>query len=163
MSNGELELTPMFNSSTGEIFHYIPHPDSINVSRRRMRKLCTEGIEVQYEKAFERFELEGDGVRVYFKDGESVVGKMVIGADGAKSSIRTVLFVDQPQKAERKPCQVALVTGIVRYQDPEVAKRVRKEGEYYFGYHPKGMFNMFASKPSPFIYSSQTHVLRILT
>lgn len=48
-----------------------------------------EGSEVRFGKTFERYEEDGDGpITVYFSDGSTDTGHVLIGADGANSLVR---------------------------------------------------------------------------
>ena len=62
---------------------------------------CSGYCNVQGEKfflgqTFERFEIEGEKVRAYFTDGLTVKGDALIGADGLRSRVRSVLKGDRP-------------------------------------------------------------------
>ncbi|KUJ18814.1 FAD/NAD(P)-binding domain-containing protein [Mollisia scopiformis] len=145
---GTQEKTPMYNSATGELLHAIPRPDTINVSRKRLRRLCSEGIDVQYGKMFTGASFEEGGVVAHFMGGESVKGDLLVGADGTRSLVREVLL--GAEKATRVLCELEVITAIARYRDPEVARRVRSgHPEVCFGYHPEGMFNMIAISNVP--------------
>ncbi|CZR55964.1 related to monooxygenase [Phialocephala subalpina] len=145
------ESTPVYNTATGEKIHAIPRPDTINVSRRRMRKLCSEGIEVKYGMAFTGVEFVGNEAVAKFDIGgkeESVKGDLVIGADGTRSVVRECLL--GAEKAKRTMCDLELYTTVARYRDPDVARRVRSlDPQVAFGYHPEGMFNMIAISNIP--------------
>ncbi|KAF8853187.1 FAD/NAD(P)-binding domain-containing protein [Acephala macrosclerotiorum] len=140
------ESTPIYNTATGGKIHEIPRPDTINVSRRRMRKLCAEGIEVRYGMTFTSVEYVDDGIVAKFEVGgeeESIGGDLVIGTDGTRSAVREALL--GAEKAKRTVCDLELYTTVAKYADPEVAKRVRSlDRQVAFGYHPDGMFNMVA-------------------
>jgi 2-polyprenyl-6-methoxyphenol hydroxylase-like FAD-dependent oxidoreductase len=144
---GAIEYTALYNSQTGEKLVQIPHPDTIRLSRRRMRKLCSEAIDVQYGRTFKGVSYEGGKVQARFEDGEVVEGDLLIGADGTRSVAREVLLgVD---KAERTLCRLVLTTTVVRYGDAEVARMVRSLSTHGALGYQEGMFNMIASVSPP--------------
>jgi 2-polyprenyl-6-methoxyphenol hydroxylase-like FAD-dependent oxidoreductase len=62
-----------------------------SVSRMTLRQVLLTGLEdvVEFGKQFERFEENADGtVTAFFADGTSVVGDVLVGADGARSKLR---------------------------------------------------------------------------
>jgi 2-polyprenyl-6-methoxyphenol hydroxylase-like FAD-dependent oxidoreductase len=65
------------------------------VSRITLRKLLLQGLEgvVNFEKRFHHYEQRPDGrVVAHFEDGSAVEGDLLIGADGASSTIRAQLL-----------------------------------------------------------------------
>lgn len=70
---------------------------SVPVDRSWLRSLLALGVErnIVYEKRFEKFEFEEDGVKVYFNGGTSVEGRFLVGADGIKSHVRGQLQPDR--------------------------------------------------------------------
>lgn len=75
---------------TGDVIHEVDHPDTMNISKERMRRLCLEGLDVEYSNTFSHaeFGIGGKGVRVFLEEGGRVDGDSVIGANE-----RTQLFV----------------------------------------------------------------------
>ncbi|KAL2060684.1 hypothetical protein VTL71DRAFT_9325 [Oculimacula yallundae] len=146
----ELEYTPWYNSQTGEVIHRVPRTDTINISRRRMRKLCGDGIEVQYGKCLVDISY-GDSdnkVTAHFRNGERVTGDLLIGADGVRSIVREKLV--GIEKAQASTCELDFTTTIARYDDAATALRVRSgDWEACIGYHPDGMCNMVAISNIP--------------
>ncbi|KAG4428032.1 hypothetical protein IFR05_016486 [Cadophora sp. M221] len=144
----ELEYTPWYNSKTGDAIHQVPRTDTINISRRRMRKLCAEGIEVNYGMRFSEVSYADDEVNAHFADGSIVKGDLLIGADGVRSVVREKLLGVEEAKAI--PCHGNFTTAIAKYDDPETALRVRSGNwEACIGYHPDGICNMVAISNVP--------------
>lgn len=46
------------------------------------------GTQSSLGQSFERYELQDDGVTVYFTDGSTATGYLVVGADGGRSAVR---------------------------------------------------------------------------
>jgi 2-polyprenyl-6-methoxyphenol hydroxylase-like FAD-dependent oxidoreductase len=68
------------------------------VDRTAMRDVLLTGLEdeLQFGKAVSRYEESADGVTVYFNDGSSETGALLVGADGVKSTIRQQLLPEYP-------------------------------------------------------------------
>lgn len=89
-----------FFSQSGEPL-YINTPQFIQEDNLGICLLRTELQQILYEAlpegtvrpeaAFDRFEEQGDTIRVYFRDGSSTEGDMLVGADGLYSTVRARL------------------------------------------------------------------------
>lgn len=84
---------PIYNGKTGEMIMNMAAEKPMRVSRKKMRNLFSEGIDVQYGKAVEAVSTIDEGenkgkVKVVFKDGTEAVGDVVVGCDGQKSKVR---------------------------------------------------------------------------
>ncbi|KAF2825514.1 FAD/NAD(P)-binding domain-containing protein [Ophiobolus disseminans] len=80
---------PVFNGETGEQIMEMGAQGPCRVSRRKMRNLFSEGINVRYGMEMVGAEVRGDGrVEVVFGDGTRVLGDVLVGCDGAKSKVR---------------------------------------------------------------------------
>lgn len=70
------------------------HPDNmIHANRETFRKIFMENIDIKFNKTFQRYEESEDGiVEVFFTDGTSTKGTVLVGADGASSKVRLQLL-----------------------------------------------------------------------
>lgn len=109
-----------------------------------MKKLCSEGIEVRYAMKMETAIFEDGKVKAKFTNGEVVEGDLLIGCDGSRSAVREVLL--GAEKAKRTLCGLRLTTSIVKYADPEVARKVRTHPQMFLGHHSDGIFNLISSE-----------------
>ncbi|KAI9670081.1 MAG: hypothetical protein M1829_004808 [Trizodia sp. TS-e1964] len=107
MDRGENGNFILFDLSTGDVRWKVPPSKRIRVSRERLRKLLMEGVDVQWSKQLERFDvLPGDsGVTVYFEDGSSATGSMLLGCDGSRSRMRKLLCPNTYQNTQL-PCRL---------------------------------------------------------
>lgn len=96
---GHLISNYQFNSQNGKELVNIPvdgfELPVLGIHRADLHQLLSSSLpDQQFIKGeiFERFELEGDKVRVYFASNATDEGDALIGADGLKSRVRTELF-----------------------------------------------------------------------
>ena len=86
------------------------------VSRITLRKLLLQGLEdvLHFEKRFHHYEQRPDGrVAAHFEDGSEIEGDVLIGADGASSTIRAQLLPD----ARRIDTGIVAISGKVPLND----------------------------------------------
>jgi 2-polyprenyl-6-methoxyphenol hydroxylase-like FAD-dependent oxidoreductase len=83
----------LYNGATREEAFTFPVPQGKEINIKEPRVLCAEGLDVQCNKKFSKFESLDDGrKRVFFEDGTREDGDLIIGADGAMSRIRQQLL-----------------------------------------------------------------------
>jgi hypothetical protein len=113
---------PFYNGKTGEHIISMPMKNAIRVSRRKMRSLCSEGLDIRYGEKLVSVSSEGHGVTAVFASGITATGSIVIGTDGPQSTVRKILLGD---KAASVPLDVVLYNVNVCYGDAERALAVR--------------------------------------
>ncbi len=72
------------------------------VDRNLLRRILMKHLNIQYNKHLTTYEVDGDSVTVNFKDGSTVEGSLLVGADGSNSRVRANLlvgFVPTPSRA----------------------------------------------------------------
>jgi flavin-dependent dehydrogenase len=114
---------PFYNGKTGEHIISMPMKNAIRVSRRKMRNLCSEGLDIKYGEKLVSVSHEGSTVAAVFASGMTAKGSIVIGTDGPQSTVRKILLGD---KAASVPLDVVLYNMNVCYGDAERALAVRK-------------------------------------
>lgn len=93
----------LYNGQTREEAFSFPIPKAKEMNIRKLRILLAENLDVQYGKKFDRYELTPEnGVKVFFEDGTSEQGDVVIGIDGAGSKVRQCL-IDRGATQETLP------------------------------------------------------------
>jgi 2-polyprenyl-6-methoxyphenol hydroxylase-like FAD-dependent oxidoreductase len=61
---------------------------AVRVSRRKMRRLLSEELNIEYSKRLQKIETKEGVVTAYFEDGTSAIGSVLIGCDGGHSKVR---------------------------------------------------------------------------
>ncbi|OZJ06085.1 hypothetical protein BZG36_01114 [Bifiguratus adelaidae] len=62
------------------------------VNRQDLHELLSQGVHIEYEKRFTKYEEEDDKVKLFFEDGSSAEADFLVGADGARSRMRGQLL-----------------------------------------------------------------------
>jgi 2-polyprenyl-6-methoxyphenol hydroxylase-like FAD-dependent oxidoreductase len=86
LSEGMKEVMSMEIPDTGD-----PVDSEKSVSRMTLRQVLLTGLEdeVEFDSRFVRYEKNADGtVTVFFEDGRSATGDVLVAADGARSAVR---------------------------------------------------------------------------
>lgn len=129
LPDGKVTGLPVYNGKTGELIMEMGADKPVRVSRRKMRGLCGEGVEVQYGKKFVSAKVGGNGkVTVEFEDGEQVEGDVLIGCDGARSRVRSVLVGEEGAKLA--DAGVGMFNFPYKF-DAELAGRIRGMNELF--------------------------------
>jgi 2-polyprenyl-6-methoxyphenol hydroxylase-like FAD-dependent oxidoreductase len=139
----------LHNSENGDVLKIIPTPNLKRVSRKKLRALCGEDIEVLWGKTLDNitYDLDGDGLAAHFADGTTYQGDLLVGADGPKSKVREVLL--GAEKGAVTPVDIVYNMSIVKYSDAEKAMHVISgHPQNSFGYNPNGTFSFIAGRRS---------------
>ncbi|KAH8820697.1 hypothetical protein F5884DRAFT_764906 [Xylogone sp. PMI_703] len=140
----EVEVVPLTNGQTGELLMDIRGAGMRRFSRNRLRKLCTEGLEIEYGKEFVNATYSEDGscITAHFTDGTLAEGDVLIGTDGVDSVVRTFLVGEE--NAPRLNAEYALIGTLVNYSDAEKARHVRNNSVSQMSWSPDGTFSFIS-------------------
>ncbi|KAH6681818.1 hypothetical protein B0J14DRAFT_223642 [Halenospora varia] len=137
-SRGDAGNFLFLNAETGEVRYKVPPTkERFRLNRPKLLALLSTEVDVQWGKCVASYEdLQDKGVKVNFDDGSSVVGSMLVGADGNNSNVRKCLFQDEA-KASLNALPIN-VTGVVRHFTPEEGFEPRAIDPLLFmGLHPQ--------------------------
>ncbi|KAF2621178.1 FAD/NAD(P)-binding domain-containing protein [Macroventuria anomochaeta] len=132
---------PIHNGKTGDLILEMGADQPVRVSRKKMRNLFSEGIDVQYGKQVVRAYVIEDSsshdngrVKIEFRDGDHAVGDNVVGTDGAKSLLRESIVGFEDAQLTTIP--VNLFNFSYRF-DPELSLRIREHNKIFINsIHP---------------------------
>ncbi|KAE9967440.1 hypothetical protein EG328_008182 [Venturia inaequalis] len=155
---------PTWNGATGEHIKDVPLLRMIRCSRRKLRALCAENIEVVYGKRLQdvSYNDEDNTVTAIFEDGSTETGNVLVGADGANSAVRTTIFGEE----DAKPCTVpySAVNLHVGYGDAAKALFVRsKHPIMTHAIHPDGLWLWISIQDVPDPNDPATWVFQLQT
>jgi len=100
---------PVHNGKTGELLMTMAGERPCRVSRRKLRKLFSEGLTIQYGKEF----VEAQVVAA-FADGTGVVGDVLVGCDGARLRVREVVCGEEAAQVTTVPCRWSISRRCIR-------------------------------------------------
>ncbi|KAJ4395721.1 hypothetical protein N0V85_006450 [Neurospora sp. IMI 360204] len=129
------ETLPMYNGETGDIIFTSAVPGTRRITRRGLREVLSEGLDIVWGRKVKAVDTETDKERVKVtlegeegvEEEQEVWADYVLGTDGAGSKVREILFADQEngeEKAKVKRSGFMIGTCIVDYQDEETVQKV---------------------------------------
>lgn len=139
----ERDSLNFFNAQTGEVMASIPVRYFYRLRRRKLRGLLVEGLDIRYGKELRSVEYSTDGelATACFEDGTSISSQVVVGTDGARSTLRQTLLGPQCGSTQRLPYSATFVQA--RYS-AEQARFLRQFHPLYLaGINPAGYFSFF--------------------
>lgn len=89
----DVETLRFHNGRTGELIRGVEVERFYRLRRSKLQALLSEGLDIEWEKEMvDIIHLEDEkGVKAIFEDGTEVTGSMLVGADGTRSSVRSLL------------------------------------------------------------------------
>jgi hypothetical protein len=137
----EEDFFNIYNGLDGTVLKALPLPRIVRVSRRKMRALCSQSIDVQvrnktgkdsqwltkgqygFEVTDVKYSDDGREVTAIFANGSSVTGSLIIGTDGPRSKVRELLF--GPERGAVCPMDIVHTNIAIAYHDSDKARFVR--------------------------------------
>jgi len=96
---------PVLNGITGETVTTLSFEKALRLHRPRFRELLAERLDIRFGKSLADVAFAEDeaSVTAHFADGTSQQGRLLIGADGARSSTREMLLGPEPAALDPIP------------------------------------------------------------
>lgn len=132
-----------YNAQSGDMMASIPVQYFYRLRRRKLRGLLAEGLDIRYGKELRSIEYSEDGkfATAWFEDGTSITSHLVVGTDGAHSTLRQTLIGPSSGNTQRLPYCATFVQA--RYS-ADRARYLRKLHPLYLaGINPAGYFSFF--------------------
>ena len=124
---GEKGSFSYYDLSTGEARWHTPASERIRVSRERLRRLMSDGLDVEFGKVLVDVRESEDGVTVLFDDDSSADGMLLVGCDGANSVARRLCH---PYDYENHELPIRFLGTGVHY-DFEQVREIRRLDPYF--------------------------------
>ncbi|KAL2847334.1 hypothetical protein BJX68DRAFT_112979 [Aspergillus pseudodeflectus] len=82
------------NGQTGELMTSVPANNFYRLRRRKLRALLAKGLDIRYGVRLDKIKYSEDGksATASFHNGPSITASLVVGTDGARSTIREILL-----------------------------------------------------------------------
>lgn len=137
------DFLDFYNAQSGQVMASIPVEYFYRLRRRKLRGLLVDGLDVRYGKQLRSVEYASDGslATASFEDGTSLSAQLVVGTDGAKSTLRSSLLGPQSGSIQRLPYCATFVQA--RYTADQARFLRQFHPLYLAGISPAGYFSFF--------------------
>ncbi|KAL8931748.1 MAG: hypothetical protein Q9211_006758 [Gyalolechia sp. 1 TL-2023] len=122
---------------------HTPEAPIVRAERRRLRDWLATNLPIQWAKRVQLIEHDDDGVSVYFEDGTSAKGDILVGADGIKSIVRTHLL-QTASSSLLKLVPLAAIVGEITLSGAEFTRQLALGHSAYIFASPDLGFFSFA-------------------
>lgn len=144
-----LDTLSFLNGSTSEVMSAMQIPYFYRLRRSKLRALLIKDLDIRWNKSLQNliYEHDGKSVTAVFHDGQHITGRLVIGADGARSRVRRSMLGPELSATVRLPYSATFVQA--KYTR-EQALFLRSFHPLYIGSpHPDGKFAFFGLQDAP--------------
>jgi 2-polyprenyl-6-methoxyphenol hydroxylase-like FAD-dependent oxidoreductase len=150
------DVLNFYNAESGEKASGAEISYFYRLKRSALRKLLSEELDIRFGKKLVGIEYHDDGhlSTAKFDDGTSVTAALIVGADGAKSTVRELLL--SPEKAATTKLPYAATFIQARFSK-EQAEFLRSFHPLYLaGIHPDNKFAFFGMQDAPVLEDPTT-------
>ncbi|KAF4635777.1 hypothetical protein G7Y89_g2323 [Cudoniella acicularis] len=147
------------HGKTGEQIGGATTPHIYRLRRSKLRALLSEGLDIQYSKTISFITHSEDGATVtaHFADGTTAGGSILVGADGARSIVRTLLL--GAEAAAITPLEVAASIVQAKYTAEQVKFLRSWHPIYVAAPHPAGLFSWVGLHSAPDIDDPENWIM----
>jgi 2-polyprenyl-6-methoxyphenol hydroxylase-like FAD-dependent oxidoreductase len=144
-----LDTLSFLNGATGDVLNAPQIPYFYRLRRSKLRALLAKGLDIRWNKRLQNiiYEHDGKGVTCVFEDGQHISGRLVIGADGARSAVRKHLL--RPGNAENTRLPYAATFVQARYTREQALFLRSFHPLYLASPHPNNLFAFFGLQDAP--------------
>jgi 2-polyprenyl-6-methoxyphenol hydroxylase-like FAD-dependent oxidoreductase len=139
----DIDTLSFINGATGEPLTSFDIGPFYRLRRSKLRQLLSQDLDIQYNKRLSDITYADDGqsVTAHFADGTSATGRLLVGADGARSTTRRLLLGPEQGAIHRVPYAA---TFIQRKFTRDQALFLRKFHPLFLATaHPENKFGFF--------------------
>ncbi|KAF2160539.1 hypothetical protein M409DRAFT_59808 [Zasmidium cellare ATCC 36951] len=136
---GDDEVMPIRNGETGELLKAVPILYNIRLARKRLLRLISQGLDVQYGKTLRSVSSDGHHATATFVDGTFATADLLIGAEGAHSKVRD--FLVGPVNSALNPLPLVASVTIAKLPKSAALKFKEYASRLMVIFHPLGYFN----------------------
>jgi 2-polyprenyl-6-methoxyphenol hydroxylase-like FAD-dependent oxidoreductase len=143
------DIIPVLNAQSGEQMMAVPVQHYHRLRRSKLRALLAEGVDIRCGKKLQGITYSGDEktATASFEDGTSASARLIIGADGARSTLRTLLLGHQRGMVRRLPYCATFV--YAKYTAEQALHLRQWHPLYLSGINPSGRYGFFGLQDVP--------------
>ena len=138
----------VFQGHTGELIFQAPPTVMRRVTRQKLRALASTDVDICWNKTLESFETvdrPAGGLTLRFSDGSETTADVLVGADGPRSKVRTVLLGPEKSKLTRSDFVCGYSSAVL---GREIAEKVLKAHPIWtMAYHSMGVGGLGGNSP----------------
>lgn len=137
------------NGLTGKVMAALQIPYFYRLRRSKLRALLVKDIEIRYSCHLVDIIYESDGksVTALFEGGKHITGRLIIGADGARSRVRKLLLGPEIGAPDRIPYAATFVQA--KYKREQALFLRSFHPLFIASPHPDGLFAFFGLQDAP--------------
>jgi len=137
----EVDNLNFLNGATGEKMGSLTVARWHRLRRSKLRTLMAADVNIQYNKRLTNLSYTSSAVTATFEDGTIVTGRILVGADGARSSVRSLIAGPDAAQITRLPFAATFVQA--RYSREQALFLRSLHPLYLAAPHPVGLFSFF--------------------
>jgi 2-polyprenyl-6-methoxyphenol hydroxylase-like FAD-dependent oxidoreductase len=144
-----IDKLEFLNGRTGEALNALEMQGFHRLRRSKLRALLCKGLDIRWNKRLKNivFEHDGKSVTAVFEDGQHVTGRLVIGADGARPSVRKILLGPKKALPTRLPYSATFMQAKFTREQALFLRSFHPL--YIVAPHPNGTFAFFGLQDAP--------------
>lgn len=144
-----IDILSFLNGATGEVMSAPEIPNFHRLRRSKLRNLLSKDLDIRWDKRLKDivFEQDGKSVTAVFEDGEHALGRLVIGADGARSTVRSTLLGLEFAAPTRLPYSATFLQS--KFTSEQALFLRSFHPLYIAAPHPDGYFAFFGLQDAP--------------
>jgi 2-polyprenyl-6-methoxyphenol hydroxylase-like FAD-dependent oxidoreductase len=137
------------NAQSGETMAVIPVQNFYRLRRRKLRGLLVEDLDICYGKTLCAISYSSDGERATasFNDGSSISANLIVGTDGARSTLRRLVLGPKSGAIRRLPFSATFVQA--RFPAGKARFLRTFHPLYIAGINPEGFFSLLGIHDAP--------------
>jgi 2-polyprenyl-6-methoxyphenol hydroxylase-like FAD-dependent oxidoreductase len=137
----DIDNLSFLNGATGEKMGSLAVAHWHRLRRSKLRSLMATGITINYDKYLTNISYTSSTVTASFEDGTTATGRILIGADGARSTVRRLIAGPDTAQITRLPYAATFVQA--RYTRSQALFLRSFHPLYLSAPHPSGQFSFF--------------------
>lgn len=144
-----VDTLAFLNGRSGEVMTAPEIPNFHRLRRSKLRALLAKDLDIRWNKRLKNivFEHDNKSGTAVFEDGQHISGRLIIAADGARSTVRKLLLGPEIAPSTRLPYSATFVQAKFTREQALFLRSFHPL--YIAGPHPDGYFAFFGLQDAP--------------